>query len=208
MANAHHSKAKYIQIANKLRGQKRSDETRKKMSEALMGHKHSPETLAKLRGRKVNSEGRKRMSDAMKGRIPWNKGKKIGNKCSGGWFKKGHKRSPLAGMKKGRVWSAEEREANRQGQYRRFEREIPNYHYEDNGRRIRRKVRLLENGGHHTKQQWEFLKGAYNYTCKMCNRKEPEIKLTKDHIIAIRHGGNNDIQNIQPLCRSCNSKKH
>ncbi len=58
-----------------------------------------------------------------------------------------------------------------------------------------------------TLQEWKKLKKKFNYTCKMCGKREPEIKLTKDHIIALNNKGNNTIQNIQPLCQSCNSKK-
>ena len=142
-------------------------------------------------------------------RIPWNKGLKLGNIYpNSGQFKKGQKPPKGNGMKKGKVWSLEEREKNRQGQYRRFEKEIPNYHYEDNGRRNRRKVRLLQNGGFHSKNEWETLKAQYNWTCPSCKKGEPEITLTKDHIIAVLNGGSDNIENIQPLCRSCNSRKH
>lgn len=75
-------------------------------------------------------------------------------------------------------------------------------------------------GGKHTLKQWQELKVEYNYTCPKCKRTEPEIKLTEDHIIPISKWKNwkesnprikyecNDIQNIQPLCKSCNAKKH
>lgn len=45
----------------------------------------------------------------------------------------------------------------------------------------------------------------YNYSCLRCNKKD--IELTIDHIIPLSKGGSNNIDNIQPLCRSCNSLK-
>lgn len=61
--------------------------------------------------------------------------------------------------------------------------------------------------GTHSLAEWENLKKKCSYTCLMCKREEPEIKLTEDHIVPLIVGGSNTIENIQPLCGVCNSKK-
>lgn len=62
--------------------------------------------------------------------------------------------------------------------------------------------------GSHTFGEWELLKKQYGYTCLACGKKPPEITLSEDHIIPLSRGGSDYIENIQPLCRSCNSKKY
>jgi 5-methylcytosine-specific restriction endonuclease McrA len=70
------------------------------------------------------------------------------------------------------------------------------------------RARKYGNGGRHTKVEWEAIKYAYDYTCLWCGKKEPEIKLTEDHFIPLTKGGDDSIENIQPLCKPCNSLKN
>ena len=71
----------------------------------------------------------------------------------------------------------------------------------------RRRARKMNNGGNFTKEEWKQIKEKYNNTCLRCNKKEPEIKLTVDHVLPISKGGRHEKGNIQPLCLSCNSGK-
>ncbi len=68
----------------------------------------------------------------------------------------------------------------------------------------RRRLRKIGNGGSHTIQQWLELCVKYNHRCLCCGQRLP---LTRDHIVPVESGGIDDIENIQPLCRSCNSAK-
>lgn len=82
-----------------------------------------------------------------------------------------------------------------------------------------RQARKKEVGGGFTRDEWINLKEKYNNMCLCCKKYEPEISLDADHIVPLavwREWAKknnpsylgNDIENIQPLCRSCNSKKY
>lgn len=73
---------------------------------------------------------------------------------------------------------------------------------------LKRRTRLMSADGTHSFEEWEILKAQYDFTCVRCGMREPEIKLTQDHIIPLSKGGSDNIENIQPLCRSCNSIKN
>lgn len=61
--------------------------------------------------------------------------------------------------------------------------------------------------GSHTFAEWDELKRKYCFTCPCCFKSEPDITLTIDHIVPLSKGGTEDIENIQPLCKSCNCRK-
>lgn len=71
----------------------------------------------------------------------------------------------------------------------------------------RRRVLEAAAEGSHTEEEWATLKAKYNYTCLRCGQREPDIVLTRDHVIPLSRGGSDYISNIQPLCDPCNSAK-
>jgi len=71
-----------------------------------------------------------------------------------------------------------------------------------------RRARRESNGGSYTADEWNALKAKYGHQCLCCGRKEPETRLTVDHVIPIAKGGRSSIDNIQPLCRPCNARKN
>jgi 5-methylcytosine-specific restriction endonuclease McrA len=73
--------------------------------------------------------------------------------------------------------------------------------------RARRNLKYQAEGSHN-ETEWVALKAQYNYTCLRCGRREPEITLTRDHVIPLTRGGSDWISNIQPLCHQCNSSKN
>lgn len=68
-----------------------------------------------------------------------------------------------------------------------------------------KRLREAREKGRHTREQWEELKEEFDYRCVCCC--EYFDYLTKDHIVPLYQGGSDGIENIQPLCRSCNSAK-
>jgi hypothetical protein len=57
-----------------------------------------------------------------------------------------------------------------------------------------------------TTEEWIKIKEIYQNHCLCCGIKTD--KLTMDHVIPLSKGGNHTKDNIQPLCKLCNSIKH
>lgn len=92
---------------------------------------------------------------------------------------------------------------------REYNREYIKLHPEKNAEYFNnRRARVQQAEGSFTSKEWQKLCARYEYTCLRCRRREPEIKLTADHVVPLCKGGTNFIDNIQPLCQSCNSSKH
>lgn len=109
---------------------------------------------------------------------------------------------------KGSKRSLESRERISSAKRNSLAKNNPNYipfSYDDRKKVRRERIKIF--GGFHSNGEWETLKAQYNWTCLSCKKSEPEIKLSRDHIIPISKGGSDNIENIQPLCTGCNSRK-
>ena len=67
-----------------------------------------------------------------------------------------------------------------------------------------RRARKLGNGGTHTVQEWLDKCALLGNVCIYCGNERP---LERDHKVPLINGGTNDIGNLLPACRPCNSSK-
>jgi 5-methylcytosine-specific restriction endonuclease McrA len=53
-------------------------------------------------------------------------------------------------------------------------------------------------------KEWGAMLDRCGYACAICGKVG---KVAIDHIVPISKGGDHNIENLQPLCQSCNSRK-
>lgn len=90
---------------------------------------------------------------------------------------------------------------NRNAYTRKYRKEHPE---KTQASKQRRRARVAGATGHFTEEEWRAKKKEFRDRCALCRGKK---KLTVDHIVSLFAGGSNYIENIQPLCRECNSRK-
>lgn len=71
----------------------------------------------------------------------------------------------------------------------------------------RRRARKVAAIGSHTSKDFIELCRSTEWKCLCCDTPHTVKILTEDHIVPLSKGGTDNIDNIQPLCRSCNSSK-
>lgn len=79
-------------------------------------------------------------------------------------------------------------------------------HPEETNERIRRRNKRIRSlPGFHTLAEWKAMCISFDGRCVRCGVKGP---LTRDHIIPVSNPESSEwIENLQPMCRSCNLKK-
>jgi 5-methylcytosine-specific restriction endonuclease McrA len=102
------------------------------------------------------------------------------------------------------AWARNHPEYTRE-RHKKYEKEHPEWMRE---KWRNRQAREKGAPGKITRREWEDLKKKYDYTCLRCKKQEPEIVLTIDHVKPLVLGGTNTIDNAQPLCGVCNSRKN
>lgn len=55
----------------------------------------------------------------------------------------------------------------------------------------------------YTESELQALFVFYGNKCLACG----SFDITRDHVVSVRNGGEDTLDNIQPLCKSCNSQK-
>jgi hypothetical protein len=71
----------------------------------------------------------------------------------------------------------------------------------------REKRRLNSKNGSMSRDEWKSLKEKYGNKCVCCGRHENEVLLHADHVVPVKDHGTNNVDNRQPLCHRCNSRK-
>lgn len=71
----------------------------------------------------------------------------------------------------------------------------------------RRRARIKAVGGTFSREEFLALVDRVGGVCVSCKTPAPAVNLEPDHIVPLALGGRNEIENIQPLCRSCNARK-
>jgi len=89
---------------------------------------------------------------------------------------------------KKKVWQAANRDARRRGAQR-------------------RRACITNVPGEYTKDEWQDVLVRYGMTCAICGHPFTARSATVDHFVPLSAGGPAFISNIQPLCKSCNSRK-
>ncbi len=105
-----------------------------------------------------------------------------------------------------------EKSSIRVGEWRKKNKEKANKHWREwrtkNGKNAEydnaRRARERNAEGRYTASEFTALCEKYENKCLKCGE---EKKLTADHVVPLIAGGSNGIDNIQPLCKSCNSSK-
>lgn len=67
------------------------------------------------------------------------------------------------------------------------------------------RLREARERGTHTEEEWQAIVDRYDSRCVRCGCT-PDPRPCKDHIKRISEGGSDAADNLQPMCRECNTE--
>lgn len=108
-------------------------------------------------------------------------------------------------QEKGRENARRRRQVNPEKEKERIRRWRQANPDKDAATRNRYRTRKTQAGGSYTSAEFKDLCHHYGSKCLCCGRDD--VILFADHVIPVAQGGSSNIDNIQPLCQPCNSRK-
>lgn len=111
-----------------------------------------------------------------------------------------YERSKTKHMERGRVWAAKNPDKVK-AIHDRYRHSRP---WVSHAAVARRRARIRGAEGTFTSSEWRAMQREQAGRCLACGEVKP---LTMDHIVPLVDGGRHSRENIQGLCRSCNSRK-
>jgi 5-methylcytosine-specific restriction endonuclease McrA len=96
------------------------------------------------------------------------------------------------------------RDYSRRYRQRQREKKLEQQRMRRNARAANRRGHEREATGSFTTHEWFSLVALYGNKCLACGASKD---ISIDHVVPLSKGGTNDITNLQPLCRACNSSK-
>lgn len=115
----------------------------------------------------------------------------------------------LAHLDEAADWQAQHRtnnpEKHKQYEVTRSSKDERKQYQRKMGARRKQMERDAKKSATHTNVEWMKLCAKYEFKCLKCGRDD--VDLTKDHIVPYTDGGTDALDNVQPLCASCNSSK-
>jgi len=106
-------------------------------------------------------------------------------------------------LEKWRLWREEHPEDAKARDRLNYERYTEKYHKYARQRQDALRANQ-ELNGRHTEEEWQAKLVEFSGRCAHCGTTD---RLSRDHIIPLSRGGNDLIDNIQPLCVPCNARK-
>jgi 5-methylcytosine-specific restriction endonuclease McrA len=123
------------------------------------------------------------------------------------WSKENDRSEYLKAYRKANPPDPEALRLSRRLAKKKFKETYPElYKAEHKAHKHARQASIKNSGGKFTKEEWLALKESFGFQCPGCGTCTEHLSV--DHILPIDKGGSNWIWNIQPLCFSCNCKKH